>query len=98
MMHVDTSFAHAQPILFDDQPSWSSLSPELNWNSVSFEGLFKSNRVEITVEPDNSVDSGGLWCEVPDEIAEASKKPFEIKALQLGHSERSLTPRIMSAG
>src|SRR5271169_2931594 len=47
----------------------------------------------LIIEPDNSVDSGGPWCDVPEEVAEASKKPFEIKALQLGHSERSLTPR-----
>jgi|SRR5277367_3279437 hypothetical protein len=96
MMHMDTSFSQVQHILVDDQPSWSSLSPELNWTSISFEGSFKSTRRRLIVEPDNSVDSSGPWCDIPDEIAEASKKPFEIKALQLGHAERSMTPRITS--
>ena|SRR5277367_908221 len=97
MMHMDTSFAQVQEILVDDQPSWSSLSPKLNWTSLSFEGLFKSNEAGLIVEPDNSVDSGGPWCDLPDEVAESSKKPFEIKAIQLSHSERSMAPRTTSS-
>ena len=46
----------------------------------------------LITDPDNDLDNSGPWCNLADVVAEASKKPFEIKALQLGHSESSLTP------
>ena len=93
LMHMDTSFAQPQRLVLNEQHSWSSLSPELSWTSLTFNGTIPLPKLELTAEPENSIDGGDTWCNVLDEVAEASKEAFEMTNLQLGYTDRSLTSR-----
>lgn len=39
-MYMDTSFVAVQEIGINEIPSWSTLHPELTWNSLILEGQF----------------------------------------------------------